>query len=126
MPTIDRRFVKYCVVGVSNTLIHMITLLVLVEQMKFSAPASNAVAFFVANLWSFFLNAAFTFKARFSVLNYVRFLVVSLIGLAVNFIVVWLGVRYGVNYLLGALASIGVVTLIGYLGSKRYVFRSAK
>lgn len=102
----------------------MVALLLLVERMHFPAATSNAAAFLAANLWSFLLNAAFTFRVRPSVRSYARFFVVSLSGFGVNFLVVWAGVQCGVHYLFCALVSIAVVTLIGYVGSKRYAFRN--
>lgn len=59
---IIKQFLKYCCIGVANTIIHGIAFFLLLNF--FSQAISNLFAFFVAVCFSFYMNAIFTFKER--------------------------------------------------------------
>jgi len=72
----NKKFIKFCIIGVCNTLIHMATLwlmhrlfeaLNILQEDKFLALEvliSNAVAFTVASIFSYFAHNYFTFKNK--------------------------------------------------------------
>ncbi len=72
----NKKFIKFCIIGVCNTLLHMATLwlmhrlfeaLNVLQEDKFLALEvliSNAVAFTVASIFSYFAHNYFTFKNK--------------------------------------------------------------
>lgn len=68
-----RIFSRYLSVGVINTLLHWGVFLLLHLGLSLSQAWSNVTAFAVAVTFSFFANAAYTFKARATPSRYVLF-----------------------------------------------------
>lgn len=73
-------FSKYLTVGVLNTAIHWLVFAVGVYMFSVNQAAANFLAFASAVTFSFFANAAFTFKSKPKVKGY--FLFVTFMGLA--------------------------------------------
>ncbi len=72
----NKKFIKFCIIGVCNTIIHMVTLWcmhrlfdalnILQEENLLAVEVllSNAVAFTVASIFSYFAHNYFTFKNK--------------------------------------------------------------
>ena len=70
-----RKFSKYSVVGVLNTLIHFLVFYFLVFFLSLSQAASNLIAFSIACSFGFVANTFFTFSKRFEVKKYFYYLI---------------------------------------------------
>lgn len=119
----QKRFLRFCVVGVANTLLHLAVVYTLVEVLGLLPTMANVLAFIVANLFSFLVNSRWTFQQAAGLQRYSRFLVVSLTGLVLSWLCVALAGQLGVHYMLGVIASVGAVAVSGYLLNRRFVFR---
>ena len=90
------RLCRFGVVGVLNTLIDfaLFNLLVLLLSRPdgLALLVCNAIAFLAANLCSYFGNRAWTFakSSPVSLREYTAYLAVSLVGLLLNTLVLWL------------------------------------
>lgn len=72
-----KQFSTYTVIGLFNTLLHWLIFLMLYSLLDFSQSISNLVAFAVAVVFSFFMNAKLTFRAQTKVhrlLNFTLFM----------------------------------------------------
>lgn len=125
-----RRFLKFCLVGGSGVLVNMGLLWLLTEQAGLFYLASSAVAVECAIVNNFIWNDVWTFRdrratgwqARLGRLG--RFNVVSLAGLGINVLVLWLFTDHlGVYYLLSNLAGIVVATMWNFLVNARWTWR---
>ncbi len=92
-----RQFVTYCAVGGVNTVVDFGTYFILTRMFLFWSGrflAANVVAFFVANICSFFLNRSFTFKSNNKNVRkqYIRFVIVSLGYIALVQLLLYIGV----------------------------------
>lgn len=85
-----RRFSRYGLVGIANTLVHWLAFLVLHFALALSQALSNLAAFAVAASLSYFANARFTFGAQPSGRRYLLFLLgMGSLSLAVGAVSDW-------------------------------------
>ncbi|OPA87013.1 hypothetical protein BFW88_20005 [Pseudomonas fluorescens] len=117
------RLIKFCCVGVLNTVVHISLVLFQVEVFLLAPPTANVIAFFFANITSYFLNSAWTFKKNISAGVYIKFFIVSLIGLAISWSAVWLATYFQMHYLIGVVVSILLVVIVGYTLNRHFVFK---
>ena len=95
------RFLRYASVGALATAIHYAVLVGLVESGLFAPRYAAAIGAWVGAQVAFVGNAWFTFGgAEIGVRSWFRFQVTALIGAAISFAIVAIGVRLGLHYLL--------------------------
>lgn len=116
------QLLRYCLVGVGNTLAHFALLVALVEAARMAPAVANVLAFAAANALSFVMNSRFTFASRLGWGRYLKFLAVSLLGLAINYLTMQLAQALGLHYLAGAAVAIVLVIGIGFGLSRAVVF----
>lgn len=117
------QLLRYCLVGVGNTFAHFAVLMALVEGAAAAPAVANVLAFVAANALSFVMNSRFTFASRLGWGRYLKFLAVSLLGLAINYLTMRAAEALGLHYLVGAAAAIVLVIGIGFALSRAVVFR---
>lgn len=119
------KFITFGIIGVFNTLIHMLTYGVFYNQFSARAFFSNVAAFIVASVFSYFANAYFTFKPKhkttkqFSAVLLVflaRLLISSLLAMIFDYIVIhWFNVDYNAlplaTYIAPMLASVLLIPI---------------
>ncbi|HEX9664849.1 MAG TPA: GtrA family protein, partial [Patescibacteria group bacterium] len=126
---IARQFIKFCLVGVSNTVIDFGVYLGLTRLFLFWRThflIANFVAFSLAASWSYFLNKYWTFrdKEKFTQAQYLKFFLVSLVGLGLTQIVLYSLVVAGLYDLFAKLIAVIVVVFWNFLANKYWTFRS--
>jgi len=117
-----RRFLKFCLVGLSGVVVNMGLLWLLTEFGGLFYLLSAAISIETSIISNFILNNYFTFSDRRpsgvkSFFNYLlKFNLVSLAGLGINMGILWLLTEvFGMYYLLSNLCGIAVATLWNYL-----------
>ncbi|MBA6095699.1 GtrA family protein [Pseudomonas juntendi] len=115
-------FIRFGLVGVTNTLVHAGIVVTLMELLAPPAYVANGVAFMFANVMSYILNSRFTFKTPASFLGYRRFLLVSLVSLALTLAITSLVEFLGWHYAFGLLMVIFVVPVLNYIVMKLWAF----
>ncbi|OCX21833.1 GtrA family protein [Pseudomonas graminis] len=116
------KFIKFAMVGLLNTGIHIAAVYLLVEQAAVEPPLANAIAFLCANAFSYLMNSMWTFKARKELKVYLKFLTVSTVGLAISWTCVYCTRFFDINYMYGVVASVFVVAIASYWLNSRFVF----
>jgi putative flippase GtrA len=120
------QLVSFGVVGLLATAVHAIVFVLCVEVARLSPLAANFAAFAVAVSVSYVGNYRWTFAARASVGSFARFLITSLIGLAINTTAVWVvSDLLRVSYLYALLAILFVAPVAVFLLSRYWAFRKA-
>lgn len=119
-------FIRFGLVGVANTVVHAGIVIALMEALAPPAFVANGVAFMFANLMSYALNSRFTFKTPVSFLGYRRFLLVSLVSLALTLLITWLVEYLGWHYGVGLAIVILVAPVLNYLVMKIWAFAPAR
>ncbi len=107
---LTKKFLTFGIIGILNTFIHLLVYTLIYDENTAGfiggAFFSNAIAFIVASIFSYFANAYFTFKPKnkntmqFSIVILVflsRLIVSSLLAELFDFIVInWIGIDYAV------------------------------
>jgi len=116
-------FFRFGVIGVLNTIIHGSILSLLVGFLSFNVIASNLMAFIVANVFSFLLNSFFTFKTKATLLLYYRFLLSSLLSLALTLFISYISFSLGFSYLIGFGFIVILVPVFSFFIMKAWAFK---
>lgn len=116
------QFVKFGMVGAVNTLIHGVVLWVSVETLQTGPLLGNLLAFFVADVSSFFMNSFWTFKASPNLHLYGKFLLGSLFALGLTLFIASAFEFFGLHYGLGFACIVLVVPPLNYWVLKRWAF----
>ncbi len=119
------KFVKFGAVGLSGVVVDFGFTYVCKEWLKIQKYVANAIGFTIAASSNYFLNRIWTFHSNNPqiALEYGQFLFVSLIGLVINTIVLWLLVsKVKFNFYFAKLFAIGVVTIWNFVVNLNYTF----
>ena len=114
------KLLKFGVVGASGLFIDFGFTWVCKEWLKIQKYLSNAIGFCIAASWNYFFNRIWTFQSQNPEImtEFSLFFIISLIGLAINTLVLWLLVnRYKYNFYISKLFAIGVATAWNFLAN---------
>ncbi|HAH57717.1 MAG: GtrA family protein [Lentimicrobium sp.] len=112
-------------VGISGVLVDFGVTYISKEWLKIQKYIANAIGFTLAASSNYFLNRWWTFHSQNPeiAIEYGRFLMISLIGLGINTLVLWLLVSKGkYNFYLAKLFAIAVVTIWNFIANLNYTF----
>lgn len=136
MNIFDKSFIKFCIVGVINTIIGYGTIFILYNYFMFTYWMSTLSGNTVGATVSFFLNNFFTFKCRKknieSIIHFVFIILICyfisyrLSYFFVNFLIKELNIIYidtfkkeNISMFLG----MSIYTILNYMGQKYFVFK---
>lgn len=114
------KFLKFGLVGFTGLFIDFGITYACKEWLKIQKYISNSIGFTIAATSNYILNRIWTFKSSdpHIAVEYSEFLVISLIGLGINNLILWLIVsRLKWNFYLAKLVAIGVVTIWNFLAN---------
>lgn len=117
---------KFAVVGVLNTAVHVIATVLLVEAMQVHPVPASVVGFVLAVTVSFFLNTYWTFRRSDNLQRrFLRFVLVSVSGMALNTMIMYGAVDvYQRHYLLGLAMVLLVVPAYNFALNYLWSFRA--
>ena len=107
------QFIRFCVVGGSGVFVDFGVTYLAKEWLRLNKYVANSAGFLCASSSNYALNRLWTFHDDTPDIagQYLRFLGIALVGLAINNAVIWvLHERLRWNFYLSKLAAIGVVT----------------
>ena len=119
------KFLKFGIVGFSGVFIDFGTTYVCKEWLKIQKYVANSIGFTVAASSNYFLNRTWTFKSKDPDIatEYTEFLVISLVGLGIANLIVWLiHSRFKQNFYLSKLFAIFVVTIWNFFANYYITF----
>ena len=122
-----KQIVKFAVVGVANTLIEFSIFLLLLYVASWNLLMSNTTAYAFALINSFLMNRYWTFSGKNKHVHWSRqfplFLAVSLIGLGLSNLTVWV-YALGSHPAIAKMGSIMTVFFWNFWSSRRFVFKA--
>lgn len=111
--------IVYGLIGLLNTAVHFIVFIVGYKLIE-SQTISNFIAFCVAVVFSFFMNAKFTFKKRPTMKMFLKmFLVMSLLSIGAGYA----GDMFSVHPMITFVGYCIFSYLVGFILSKTFVYR---
>ena len=117
------RLIRFGVVGLGVTALHVLVAVSLVELSLSGPPAANGIAFVVATCISFIINARFTFRSRLTGGTFVRFLFVTGLCGALSTTIAALAEDRGVDYRIGITLVVAIVPILSFLLHNLWSFR---
>ncbi|MEM1139950.1 MAG: GtrA family protein [Pseudomonadota bacterium] len=115
--------VRYLLVGVTNTAVGLVVIFLCLGLFGLPVAIANPIGYAVGIVWSFLLNARYTFRHQGPKLPaFVRFVVVTGAAFLVQYGFVLGIVALGVDPYLAQPLGVIPYTLTGYLGSRFYAF----
>lgn len=122
------KLLRFCVVGASGLAVNMFIFYMLCKVAGFGMNLSAVCSFIAASLNNYTINTFWTFrstKTAYTKLNYGKYLIANLIGLAVNIVVLNI-----VVYLVGQhslvvaqLVAVLSATAFNFISSHKFVFK---
>jgi putative flippase GtrA len=112
------KILRFGLVGMSGMIIDFSTTYLCKEIIKIPKYISNALGFTLAATWNYFFNRIWTFESHNPHMGYefFRFFTVSLIGLGINTLILWLLVsKFKLNFYLSKLFAIGIVMIWNFV-----------
>lgn len=127
--TIDKflfyKFLKFGVVGISGMVIDFVLTYLCKEKFKINKYISNGIGFVCAATFNYILNRIWTFQSHNEqvAIQYTQFMIVSVIGLAINSLVLFvLNDKLKWNFYISKLFAIGVATLWNFFANLLFTF----
>lgn len=125
------KFVKFGLVGASGMVVHFAVLYFFREIVGLNDFVANTIGFITAATTNYFLNRWWTFRSQEKqvAVEYLKFILVSVIGLGINNGTLWLGSKLLPEwnddwrfYVLWVFA-VGVTTLWNFFGNMLFTFK---
>lgn len=120
------KFIKFGVVGISGIALDFGITYLCKEILKIQKYVANAIGFTTAASTNYILNRIWTFHSTDPAifLQYSKFLIISLVGLGINTLVLWILVsRYKKHFYLSKLFAVAVVMIWNFLANYFFTFR---
>ena len=123
--TITIKFIWFAAVGAVATGIQYIVLVLSVQLLDTDPVLASTVGFVMSSGINYLLNYHLTFRSRMGHAHTAaKFVVISLLGLTLNWLMMYLGVRLlGFHYLLTQLAATALVLIWNFTGNYVWSFR---
>lgn len=119
------KFLRFCVVGVSGTIIDFGLTWLCKEKFKIPKFLANAIGFVVAATSNYILNRIWTWQSTNEQVGveYVKFFTVSLIGLGLNTLILYLlHEKMKLGFYLSKVFATGVVMLWNFFANNFFTF----
>lgn len=119
------KFLKFCVVGVTGTIIDFGLTWICKEKLKIPKFIANAIGFVVAATSNYILNRVWTWGSTNEQVGveYVKFFGVSLIGLGLNTLILYLlHEKLKLNFWISKVFATGVVMIWNFLANHYFTF----
>ena len=119
------KFSKFIIVGFSGLIVDFSITFLLKEKFKVQKYLSNALGFTIAASTNYYLNRIWTFESDNPdiITEYSIFLIISVIGLGINSLVLWILVsKFKMKFYLAKLIAIIVTTCWNFIANLLYTF----
>jgi len=114
------KFLKFAAVGFSGLLVDYAFTYIFKEFVKVQKYVANSIGFTIAASTNYILNRVWTFESENPdiAVEYTEFLLISIVGLGLNNLILWLIVsKFKINFYLAKFFAICVVTLWNFLAN---------
>lgn len=119
---IFRRFSGFSVIGVINTLIHLLVVTGMVELSDASAVGANCLAFVIANVFSFWANSRWNYGTPMTGRRFKRFFAVSIAGLMVTAGISAVASAQGWHYLAGTALVFVTLPVLTFIAHQKWTW----
>lgn len=120
-----REFIRFCLVGISNTLINYGIFAILLRYLHVPYLWAGSMGFLAGAIWGFFLNRYFTFQSSAQTKRGLPiYLAINLFSLLINLAMQWLAVDFlAIAEIWSQLCGIVVTTFTNFILVKLLIFK---
>ncbi|MFA6512058.1 MAG: GtrA family protein [Patescibacteria group bacterium] len=121
-----RQFVKFSLVGASNTVVDFAAYLLFTRAFGVHFLAANVIAFLLAATWSYNWNRRWTFRSNDPRVHrqFVKFLIVATVGLGLTTGILYFLVEHsGLTDIPAKIISVAAVLLWNFLANRFWTFK---
>lgn len=118
-------FIKFGIVGISNTLVNWIIFFIL-NSIGVYYIISNIIAYIIATANSYFWNSKWVFKNKKEnkMKTTLKFILLNIIGLILNSIILYVLVDlFNIDKMISLIIATGIIMIINYFINKLWVFK---
>lgn len=117
------RFIKFSLVGASNTLITIVAYWIFINLFKMNFLLSNTVAYVLGIVNSYFWNTRWVFKDSNANNTVIKFIIVNIVALAVSNLCIFILVKnMNINVYISQIVAIGFSMVINFVLNKTWTF----
>ena len=118
------KFIKFGVVGASGIFVDFIITYLFKEKLRIHKYIANAAGFISAASYNYILNRVWTFASKNPDITneYFTFISVSVVGLAINSLVLWYMVNRNINFYMSKLNAIAVTMFWNFGANLLFTF----
>jgi len=119
------KFVKFGIVGFSGLFVDFGITWITKEKLRIQKYIANTIGFCSAATTNYFINRVWTFHSANPeiAVEYSQFLIISMVGLGINTLILWLIVtRLKLNFYLAKFFAIMVVTIWNFFANLYFTF----
>lgn len=117
------RFIKFSLVGASNTLITIIAYWIFINLFKMNFLLSNTIAYVLGIVNSYFWNTRWVFKDSSANNTIIKFIIVNIIALAASNLCIFILVKnMNSNMYISQIVAIGFSMVINFVLNKTWTF----
>ena len=119
------KFIKFGLVGFSGVFVDFGITYLAKEKLNIPKYIANAIGFIVAATSNYVLNRIWTFQSKNPevVVEFTEFFIISLIGLGLNTLLLWILVsKFKMNFYFAKVFAIGLVTIWNFLANLLITF----
>lgn len=119
------KFIKFGLVGFSGLFIDFGITYLTKEKLNVPKYFANAIGFITAATSNYFFNRVWTFQSKNPevMVEFTEFFIISLIGLGLNTLLLWILVsKFKINFYLAKVFAIGLVTIWNFLANAFITF----
>ena len=121
-----KRLLKFIVIGVCATLLHVIVAASLLENAWVTAAGyANAIAFLLATTFSYIGNTLWSFQESFNRRNARRFATTAGAGCLLAYLISSVAEAYGLHYLIGIGFVVIIIPALSFLAHHFWTYRQS-
>lgn len=119
------QLVKFGIVGVIATLLEWIIFYICTNQLKIHYSISTVIGFSISTIFNYWASVKWVFdvnKEKSEKLNFILFVVLSIVGLGLNELILWICIEKFVIYnMIGKVIATGIVMVFNFITRKLFL-----
>ena len=119
------QLVKFGIVGVIATLLEWIIFYICTNQLKIHYSISTVIVFSISTIFNYWASVKWVFdvnKEKSEKLNFILFVVLSIVGLGLNELILWICIeKFAIYNMIGKVIATGIVMVFNFITRKLFL-----
>lgn len=119
------QLVKFGIVGVIATLLEWIIFYICTNQLKIHYSISTIIGFSISTIFNYWASVKWVFdvnKEKSEKLNFILFVVLSIVGLGLNELILWICIeKFTIYNMIGKVIATGIVMVFNFITRKLFL-----